>query len=90
MTQERQEVPQRLSVAVVEDDALLRREIEIHLRAHGMVVCSTNSAAGLDQLAVRDAIDVFLIDLNLPGEGGLSLCKRPRASLPHAGIVICT
>jgi DNA-binding response OmpR family regulator len=90
MTQERQVAGQRLSVAIVEDDCLLRQEIEIHLRAHGMVVHATNSAAGLDDLTAREAIDFFLIDLNLPGESGLSLCKRLRESLPHAGIVICT
>lgn len=90
MTTEPIDSPPRLSVAIVEDDALLRQEIEIHLRAHGMVVHATNSAAGLDDLTAREAIDVFLIDLNLPGEGGLSLCKRLRESLPLAGIVICT
>ena len=90
MTQERQDASQSLSVAIVEDDSLLREEIEIHLRARGMVVHATNSAAGLDDLTAREAIDVFLIDLNLPGEGGLSLCKRLRESLPHVGIVICT
>ncbi len=90
MTQERQDASQRLSVAIVEDDSLLRQEIEIHLRAHGMVVHAANSAAGLDDLTAREAIDVFLVDLNLPGEGGLSLCKRLRESLPHVGIVICT
>jgi DNA-binding response OmpR family regulator len=90
MTQERQVASQHLSVAIVEDDALLRQEIEIHLRAHGMVVHAANSAAGLDDLLAREAIDVFLIDLNLPGEGGLSLCKRLRESLPQVGIVICT
>ncbi len=90
MTQERQDASQSLSVAIVEDDSLLRQEIEIHLRARGMVVHATNSAAGLDDLAAREAIDVFLIDLSLPGEGGLSLCKRLRESLPHVGIVICT
>ena len=90
MTQERQDASQPLSVAIVEDDSLLRQEIEIHLRARGMVVHATNSAAGLDDLTAREAIDVFLIDLSLPGEGGLSLCKRLRESLPHVGIVICT
>jgi DNA-binding response OmpR family regulator len=90
MTQERQDASQSLSVAIVEDDSLLRQEIEIHLRARGMVVHATNSAAGLDDLTAREAIDVFLIDLSLPGEGGLSLCKRLRESLPHVGIVICT
>jgi DNA-binding response OmpR family regulator len=90
MTNEPLDSTPRLSVAIVEDDALLRQEIEIHLRAHGMVVHAANSAAGLDDLTAREAIDVFLIDLNLPGEGGLSLCKRLRESLPLAGIVICT
>lgn len=90
MTQEHQVAAQRFSVAIVEDDSLLRQEIAIHLRAHGMVVHATNSAAGLDDLTAREAIDFFLIDLNLPGESGLSLCKRLRESLPQAGIVICT
>ena len=90
MTNEPLDSTPRLSVAIVEDDALLRQEIEVHLRAHGMVVHAANSAAGLDDLTAREAIDVFLIDLNLPGEGGLSLCKRLRESLPLAGIVICT
>ena len=31
-----------------------------------------------------------MIDLNLPGESGLSLCERLRESLPQAGIVICS
>lgn len=90
MTKEHLDAAQRLSVAIVEDDYLLRQEIEIHLRAHGMVVHATNSAAGLDELTAREAIDFFVIDLNLPGESGLSLCKRLRESLPQAGIVICT
>jgi DNA-binding response OmpR family regulator len=90
MTQQRQAAGQAFSVAIVEDDVLLRQEIEIHLRAHGMLVHATNSAAGLDDLTAREAIDFFLIDLNLPGESGLSLCNRLRESLPQAGIVICT
>ena len=90
MTNEPLDSTPSLSVAVVEDDALLRQEIEVHLRAHGMVVHAANSAAGLDDLTAREAIDVFLIDLNLPGESGLSLCQRLRESLPLAGIVICT
>ncbi len=79
-----------LTVAVIEDDQLLREEIAIHLGSQGMVVHAVNSASALDDLVARERIDVFLIDLNLPGEGGLSLCSRLRASLPQAGIVICT
>jgi DNA-binding response OmpR family regulator len=79
-----------LVVALVEDDRLLREEMEVHLSAHGFQVHAANSAAGLDELNARTAFDLYLIDLNLPGENGLSLCRRVRAARPDAGIVIMT
>jgi DNA-binding response OmpR family regulator len=69
---------------------LLREEIEVHLRSHGFDVHAVNSASGLDDLNARIAFDLYLIDLNLPGENGLSLCRRVRQSRPDAGIVIMT
>lgn len=79
-----------LVVALVEDDPLLRNEIEVHLKAHGFEVHAVNSASALDDLIARTAFDLFIIDLNLPGEDGLSLCRRLRRSLPSVGIVIMT
>jgi DNA-binding response OmpR family regulator len=79
-----------LVVALVEDDPLLRNEIEVHLRAHDFEVHAVNSATALDDLIARVAFDLFIIDLNLPGEDGLSLCRRLRRSLPSTGIVIMT
>ena len=79
-----------LVVALVEDDRLLREEIVVHLQAHGFVVHAVNSAAALDDVMAREAIDLYVIDLNLPGESGLSLSRRLRLSLPAAGIVIMT
>ena len=77
-------------VAVVEDDRLLRQEIEIHLRANQFKVHAVSSGAALDDLVSSEPIDMYIIDLNLPGEGGLSICKRLRQTLPNAGIVIMT
>jgi len=82
--------PPSLQVAIVEDDRLLREEIVLHLTANDFSVVGFSSAAALDDLAQAEPIDLFIIDLNLPGEGGLSLCKRLRESLPNAGIVIMT
>lgn len=90
MNHQPQETSPQLVVAVVEDDPLLREEIEIHLTGHHMLVHSVNSASALDDLTARIPIDLFVIDLNLPGEGGLSLCTRLRESLPNAGIIIST
>ena len=77
-------------VALVEDDAMLREEVSIHLTNHGFLVHAVNSALALDDLTARVPIDLFVVDLNLPGEDGLSLCRRLRQSLPGAGIVIMT
>lgn len=77
-------------VALVEDDHMLREEVAIHLTNHGFVVHAVNSALALDDLTARVPIDLFVIDLNLPGEDGLSLCRRLRHALPGAGIVIMT
>ena len=80
----------QLVVALVEDDELLREEIAIHLANNNFLVHGVNCASGLDDLSARTAIDLFIIDLNLPGEDGLSLCRRLRKSLPGTGIVILT
>jgi DNA-binding response OmpR family regulator len=79
-----------LAVAVVEDDRLLREEISIHLVAHGFTVHAVGSALALDDIAQRAPIGLYVIDLNLPGETGLSLAARLRKSRPEAGIVILT
>lgn len=79
-----------LSVALVEDDRLLREEVELHLKSCGFIVHTANSAAGLDDLMAHLFIDLYVIDWNLPGESGLSLCRRLRQVLPAAGIVIMT
>ena len=63
---------EKLTVALVEDDRLLREEIESHLTAHGFVVHAVNSASALDDILARQAIDLYILDLNLPGESGLS------------------
>lgn len=84
------EMTSPLVIALVEDDRLLREEIVEHLHAHGFVVHAVNSAAALDDLVTVEAIDLYILDLNLPGESGLSLCRRLRQSLPNAGIVIMT
>ena len=83
-------IADRLTVALVEDDRLLREEIESHLTAHGFVVFAANSASALDDVLARQAVDLYILDLNLPGENGLSLSRRIRQSLPAAGIVIMT
>jgi len=77
-----------LSVALVEDDRLLREEVQTYLEANNFVVHAVNSAYALDDLLKIVAINLYVIDIGLPGESGLSLSRRLRELLPQAGIVI--
>lgn len=78
-----------LNIAVVEDqDALRALTVEL-LRANGYSAVGVASAEALEWRAARPA-QLFVIDLNLPGEDGLSLARRIRAAWPQAGIVMLT
>jgi DNA-binding response OmpR family regulator len=78
------------NVVIVEDDLHLRREISGHLIGNGFIVHDVPRASSLDELVSPDPIDLYVIDLNLPGESGLSLSKRIRSKYPLVGIVIIT
>jgi DNA-binding response OmpR family regulator len=83
-------VKNNFSVVLIEDDHNLRHEIEAHLMANQFKVSSVSSAASLNSLALPDPIDLYVIDLNLPGESGLSLSRRIRSQFQEVGIVIIT
>ena len=79
-----------LVIAVVEDDVLLRQEIVAHLKANHFEIHGVSTASALDDLVTNRPIDIYIIDLNLPGESGISLCNRLRQRTPNVGIVIMT
>jgi len=77
-------------VMVVEDHDDLRSAIEVILIQAGFQVFSVSCAEDFDDELIMRAPDLFVIDLNLPGECGLSLSARIRRAHPEAGIVITT
>ena len=79
-----------LNVVLIEDDLSLRDEIADHLSAHGFNVYGMGRASDLENLHVPGQIHLYVIDLNLPGESGLSLSNRLRSKYPLTGIVIIT
>jgi DNA-binding response OmpR family regulator len=79
-----------IEIAIIEDDDLLREELNYMLSRHGFKVHETNSGKGLDDILSTTRIDMLLLDINLPGESGIVICKRIRAQLPSIGIVMLT
>jgi DNA-binding response OmpR family regulator len=79
-----------LKILIVEDNDELREATLAFLQTQGHSARGVAMAEEIDNLTGGFVPDVYVIDLNLPDEDGLSLTRRLRASHPNAGIVIAT
>ncbi|RAU16938.1 hypothetical protein DN062_15420 [Nitrincola tibetensis] len=81
-----------LSLLLIDDHALLRQGLAELLNAvEGFVVLGTAASAeeGL-QMAETLMPDIVLLDLHMPGMGGMQALKRFKASLSDALIIVLT
>ena len=65
-------------VLVVEDDAEISRLVSRYLRGNDFLVSVAPDGRNLDRLLEDNRVDLIVLDLMLPGEDGLSLCRRLR------------
>jgi DNA-binding response OmpR family regulator len=79
-----------LHILIVEDNDNLREATQELLAQQGHQVTAMSCAEDVDDTPTRDVPDLYLIDVNLPGENGFSLAERIRKSHPAAGIVLMT
>lgn len=79
-----------MKVLLVEDHDDLREATQVLLESHGFAATAIASAEEFDDLLLQQRPQLYIIDLNLPGEDGLSLTRRIRAAQPGAGIIMCT
>ncbi|MDZ4790279.1 MAG: response regulator transcription factor [Hyphomicrobiales bacterium] len=68
-------------IVVIEDDTEIRNLTADFLKRHGFRVDVGDGAAALDRLLLTyGAPDLIVLDVMLPGEDGLSICRRLRAA----------
>ena len=67
-----------VSAILVEDDSEIGALISRYLEANGVSVAVVETGAALDAALSGQAFDLIILDLNLPGEDGLSICRRLR------------
>lgn len=79
-----------MDIVVIEDNDTLRGSIIRALTSEGHRVAGFDSAEEFIEGARSLDPDLLLIDLNLPGEDGLSLTSRIRGLQPDIGIIIMT
>jgi DNA-binding response OmpR family regulator len=64
------------TILIVEDDAAIRRLVAEVLRNEGFAVEAADGGHGMDAVLARARPDLVILDLMLPGEDGLSICRR--------------
>lgn len=79
-----------LRVLVVDDEPELRSLLAEYFGRHGLDVRQASDAAAARQLVEQGAPDMAVLDVNMPGENGLSLARWLRDQYPRMGILMLT
>ena len=66
-------------IIVVDDEEDIRETLHDYLTAHGFSVAAADGGAALRRLFAERPADLVLLDINMPGEDGLSLTRFLRA-----------
>jgi len=77
-------------ILVVDDDQRLRDLLNRYLFEQGFSVHVAHDAAGMDKLLGRERFDLIVLDLMMPGEDGLSVCRRLRGAKDTIPIIMLT
>lgn len=64
---------------IVEDDREISDLVARFLTKHGIRVSVAANGRAMDRILSESRIDILVLDIMLPGEDGLSLCRRVRA-----------
>jgi two-component system, OmpR family, phosphate regulon response regulator OmpR len=77
-------------ILVVDDDLRMRDLLVRYLGGEGYEVKAAADAAAMDKLLARERYDLVVLDLMLPGEDGLAICRRLRAQGSAPAIIMLT
>ncbi len=77
-------------ILVVDDDARLRRLLERFLDEQGYRVRAVENTEQMDRLLSRELFQLVVLDLLLPGEDGLTACRRLREQNNQVPIIMLT
>ncbi len=77
-------------ILVVDDDIRLRDLLRRYLTEQGFNVVTAENAPAMNKLWLRERYDLLVLDLMLPGEDGLSICRRLRGAGDQTPIIMLT
>ena len=77
-------------IAIVDDDTRIRDLLRRYLAQEGFEVLVAEDAAALSRIMLRDRVDLIVLDLMLPGEDGLSVCRRLPGAAAQVPVLMLT
>lgn len=80
----------KAKILVVDDDLRLRDLLRRYLSEQGFQVVVAENAQAMNKLWMRERYDLLVLDLMLPGEDGLSICRRLRGGGDNTPIIMLT
>lgn len=83
-------IEQNKKILVVDDDVRLRELLQRYLTEQGFNVRVASDAKEMDAVLATETVDLLVLDLMLPGEDGLSICRRVRGTGVMLPIVMLT
>jgi two-component system OmpR family response regulator len=75
-------------ILVVDDDPDIRLLLADYLRKNGFRVTTVPDGPAMRKILARETIDLLVLDVMLPGEDGLSLCRWVRSESNHPVIML--
>jgi two-component system, OmpR family, KDP operon response regulator KdpE len=79
-----------LHVLVVDDEPALRKVFRTSLAASGFVIEEARSGEEAVDILPQHPFALVLLDINMPGIGGVEACREIRALAPKIGILMVT
>jgi len=77
-------------ILMVDDDLRMRELLERYLTEQGFEIKTVSDSAEMDIVLKTQQFDLLVLDLMLPGEDGLAICRRLRAANMMTPIIMLT
>jgi two-component system, OmpR family, phosphate regulon response regulator OmpR len=82
--------PRKDTIVIVDDDARIRDLLRRYLEQEGFEIMLAEDGRALNRIMQREPVNLIVLDLMMPGEDGLSICRRLRSSNDRTPIIMLT
>lgn len=77
-------------ILIVDDDTAIRKMLSKFFRTHGLVTTTASNGEEMLKVLSKNNIDIVLLDIMMPGDDGLTLCKRMQAQPLAPPVILLT